>query len=237
MRMVPPAYQKLNVPHLELIQNEALEYIKNHHPELLGDKVITDGYFILSIESFPILKSFLDSRVNTCIEEIGLVCVPPKTEMVIHLDGIRKDPDRKFFNQVKETIINHPKYESLDLKTALDKLPIPFCVQFAMMIPILNYKDTVNYWYSNDDVGDDDEVIWKAERENYPYSFYASYLKSDVVLNPIASTNIDQITFIKTDIFHNVHNQGNTTRMAFTIKFGYQNYHSLEEMFKHQDLL
>jgi hypothetical protein len=231
------AYQKINAPQFELIQNEALEYIKSHHPDLLGNDVVTDDYFILSIDDFPILKSFLNPRVTTYIEEIGLVCVPPKTKMVIHLDGVRKDKNGEFFNQVKETIINHPDYARLDLETKLSKLPQPFCVQFAMMIPILNYKDTVSYWYSNEDVGDDDEVIWKAEREKYPYSFFASYLKPDVILNPISSTNIDQITFIKTDIFHNVHNQGTTTRMAFTIKFGYQNYESLEEMFRHQDLL
>ena len=231
------AYQKLNVPEFESIQNEAFEYLNKHYPELLSDNTITDGYFILSINDFPILKSFLDPRVTTCIEEIGLVCVPPDTGTPIHLDGIRKDSDRKFFNQVKETIINHPDFNRLNLKTKLDKLPLPFCVQFAMMVPVLNYKDTVSYWYSNDDVGDDDEIIWMGEREKYPYSFFASYLKPNVVLNPISSTNIDCITFIKTDIFHNVHNQGTTTRMALTIKFGYQDYESLEEMFRHQDLL
>jgi hypothetical protein len=230
-------YQKLNVPNFELIQNEALEHLKKYYPELLEDGVETDGYFILSIEDFPILKSFLNSRVTTYIEEIGLVCVPPKYEMVIHLDGITKDPDRKFYNQVKETIINHPEFENQNLKIKLDKLPIPFCVQYSMMIPIINYEDTVSYWYNNDDVRDNDEEIKSAIRETYPYSFFASYLKPGVVLNPISSTNIDRITFIKTDIFHNVVNKGNKTRMAFTIKFGYQNYNSLEEMFKYQDLL
>jgi hypothetical protein len=230
-------YQKLNVPDLELIQNEALEYIKTHRPELLGDDVVTDEYFILSIEDFPILKSFLDPRVITHIEEIGLVCVPPKTEMVIHLDGIRKDPDRKFFNQLKETIINHPDSKSLNLKEELDKLPTPLCVQFAMMVPILNYENTINYWYNNDDVSDDSEVVWKADRNTYPYSFFLTYLKPNILLNPIDSTNINCITFIKTDIFHNVYNRGSKTRMAFTIKFAYQNYASLEEMFRYRDLL
>jgi len=231
------AYQKINVPELNLIQDEALEYIKKHYPELLTDGVSTDGYFILSIEDFPILKSFLDPRITTYIEEIGLVCVAPEKEMVIHLDGVRKDEGNKYIDQVKETIRNHPDFERLNLEPKLNKLPIPFCVQFAMMVPLLNYEDTINYWYNNDDITDDDEVIWQATREVYPYTFFASYLKPNVVLNPIASTNIDCITFIKTDIFHNVYNRGSKTRMAFTIKFGYQHYESLEKMFKHQDLL
>ena len=229
------AYQKLNVPEFESIQNEALEHIKKQYPELLRDDV--NGYFVLSIDNFPILKSFLDPRVTTCIEEIGLNCVPPDDKLSIHIDGIRRDPDNTFLNQIKETIINHPEFTSLNLKTKLDKLPSPFCVQFAMIVPVLNYKDTISYWYSNDDVGDDDEVIWRGEREHYPYSYFYTSLKPNVVLNPINSTNIDRITFIKSDIFHNVHNRGTTARMSLTIKFGYQNYESLEEMFRHQDLL
>jgi hypothetical protein len=106
-----------------------------------------------------------------------------------------------------------------------------------MIVPILNYKDTISYWYSNEDVISDDEEIRRYTREIYPYSFFASYLKPRAILNPIDSTNIDRITFIKTDIFHNVANQGSKTRIAFTIKFGYQDYESLEEMFSHQDLL
>jgi len=229
-------YQKLNVENFREIQNEAIDYVKLKYPELLRDDILTDGYFIVSIENFPILKSFLDSRVTSCIEEIGLICVPPKTETLKHIDGLREDKNDEYMNRVKQTIINHPDFASLSIdQKDLDRLPS--AIQFAMMVPILNYETTVNYWYNNNDVGDDEEEIRNYTREIYPYSFFASYIRPHVQLKHIASTNIDRITFIKTDTIHNVSNQGSKNRLAFTIKFGYQKYGSLEEMFRHQDLM
>jgi len=227
-------YQKLNVPMLDLIQQEALDYIQ-HHSEIRTENLVEEEYFNLSIDNFPILKSFLVPRVNTRITEIGLVAVPPGFETTKHIDGLRKDEDNKFYNRIKETVINHPDFDKLDI--SVDIVP-PIATQYVMMVPIVNYEQTISHWYDNNDVSDDNEIIRNFTRELYPYSFFISFVKPEAILTPVGSTNIDCITFIKTSIFHNVINQGSKTRLAFAIRFAENRYYeSLEEIFKHQDLL
>jgi hypothetical protein len=226
-------YQKLNVSNFKEIQQEAIAYLKSH-PEIIKDDLNTDDFFHVSLDDFPILKSFLDPRIKTRIQETSFCLVPAKFETAKHIDGLKKDDDRKLYNQVRDVVLNHPEFESL----GIDVSNLPIANQFVMIIPLINYEDTNSYWYNNNDVADSDERIDLYTRKEYPYSFFVSFVKPEVSINPIGSTKVDCITFIRSNIFHNVSNQGSDTRVVFVIRFTeHRHYESLEDVFKHQDLL
>ena len=225
-------YQKLNVPNFKEIQTEAIEYLKNH-PSTIKEGIITDTFSHIPLDDFPILKSFIIPRIKTKVQETSFAIVPPNFETGKHIDGLKKDEGRKLYNQVREVVINHPEFPSLNL----DVTALPIANQFVMIIPILNYQDTTSYWYNNDDVADSDEVIQRFARKEYPYNWFLSFVKPEVVVKPIESTQIDCVTFIRSNLFHNVINRGSKQRIAFVIRFfEYQHYDSLDGVFEYRDL-
>lgn len=202
-------YQKLNVDNLTEIQQEVLNYFKeNQHLLRVNYK---DEYFVqMDINNLPILKEFLTSRNVSEIVETSTCFLPGKTNLKIHIDGLKKDngkvpPGRMIANRN------------------------------VLVIPIENTEETVNYWYKNEDVSDDEERIVNRIRPVAPYDFYVSFSMKN--LEPIGSTVIDKPTFIKSDIYHNVHNNTDKTRLVFIVRFYEEEQYTLDDIFKYRDLV
>lgn len=202
-------YQKLNVDNLKEIQNEVIEYF-NQNQHLL-DLETKEEYFVqIDITNLPILSDFLKSRAISKIVETSTCFLPGKANLKIHIDGLKKDngkvpPGRMIANRN------------------------------VLIIPIENTLETINYWYKNEDVDDEDEYIVNRVRPVYPYDFYVSFCTKN--LKPIASTVIDKPTFIKSDIYHNVHNNGDKTRLVFIVRFHEEEHFTLDDIFKYRDLI
>jgi hypothetical protein len=111
--------------------------------------------------------------------------------------------------------------------------------QWVMIIPIANTEQTTSYWFKNEDVADEDEIIVNRVRPEPPYDFYVSFAKPELNLQPIDSTVIDKVTFIKSNIYHTVENNGTDTRMVFIVRFKEEKkiYDNPEEIFNYQDLI
>lgn len=200
-------YQKLNISNLKEIQQEALVFFEKH-PTLIK-KDSTEDYFVhVPFDQFPILKRFLESRTKIEINETSVYFVPARSKSKIHIDGLKKDNG---------------------------KIPAGMMIahQYVLIIPIANYEHTINYWYNNDDVKDSDEWICNHVREQFPYNFFVSFVNDGVPLTPIEGITIDQATFIKSNIYHEVDNSnGNETRMVFVIRFRELDYYdSLDQVF------
>jgi hypothetical protein len=205
-------YQKLNIPNFKEIQQEALAFFEKN-PNIIR-KGSTEDYFIhVPFNEFPLLKKFLESRAKIEINETSINFIPANSKSKIHIDGLKKD-NGKVPNGM---IIAH---------------------QYVLILPILNYEESVNYWYSNEDVSDDDEWIYNHIREQFPYNFFVSFVKEGVPLAPIGNTTIDKPTFIKSNIYHRVDNLGSKVRMVFVIRFKEIDYYeSLDQVFDYQGLI
>ena len=83
-----------------------------------------------------------------------------------------------------------------------------------------------------------DEWIRNHIRKQFPYNFYVSFVKDEVKLESIGHTKIDAPTFIKSNIYHQVDNEGNDTRMVFVIRFKeLEYYESLDYVIEYRDLV
>lgn len=110
--------------------------------------------------------------------------------------------------------------------------------QFVLNIPIANYTNATNYWYKNEDVADSDQYIHNYSRIQYPFNLEISYVKEGIELTPIGSTTVDNFTIMRSDIYHDVHNHGNESRMVFLIRFTEFNikHDSMLRVFDYSDL-
>ena len=205
-------YQKLNVPNLREIQEEVLKYIISNSVERDDAE---DEYFVqMDYSKFPKLYEFVFSRVLTSVVETSSCFLPGNKSLMTHIDGLKKNNG----------------------KVPEDRM---LANQWVMVIPIANTEQTISYWYKNEDVADEDEIIVNRVRPEPPYNFYVSFAKPELNLQPIDSTVIDKITFIKSDIYHTVVNCGPNTRMVFIVRFkeAKKIYSSPEEIFNYKDLI
>jgi hypothetical protein len=205
-------FQKLNIPNLDIIQKEALDFF-DKNPHLIRHESTKDYFVHVPLNEFPILKKFLENRSKLEINETSVYFIPPHSKSEIHIDGLKKDNGK-----VPEgMMISH---------------------QYVLIVPIANYERTTSYWYNNEDVDDSDESIRNHIREQFPYNFYVSFVKNGVKLEPIGSTQISTATFIKSNIYHQVDNEGDNTRMAFVIRFKeLEYYESLDYVIEYRDLI
>jgi hypothetical protein len=205
-------YQKLNVPNLKDIQEEVLTYI-------MANNVVRpqadDEYFVqMDYSKFPKLHEFVFSRTLTNVVETSSCFLPGHKKLMTHIDGLKKNNG----------------------KVPADSM---LANQWVMIIPIANTEQTISYWFKNEDVADEDEIIVNRVRPEPPYNFYVSFAKSELELQPIGSTVIDQVTFIKSDIYHTVVNNSPDTRMVFIVRFKEEKkrYTNPEEIFDYKDLI
>jgi hypothetical protein len=202
-------YTKLNVDILPLIKNEVIDYFKRH-----SDKVIDNPekeYFVqLNMEELPILNQFLeDYRVSEVVETSSCF-LPPYSNLRKHIDGLKTDCDLVPEGKLKAN-------------------------KNVLIIPIENTEDSISYWYNNEDVSDEDETIVRRIRPEPPYDFYVSFCEKE--LEPVESTTINQMTFIKSDVYHTVHNNGDKTRLVVIIRFKEENHYTLNDIFKYEELI
>jgi hypothetical protein len=205
-------YQKFNIPNFTDIQKEALDFFEVNTHLFRTD----EEYFVhVPLGEFPLLKQFLESRAKIEINETSVYFITPGYKSKIHIDGLKKDNGK-----VPEgMMIAH---------------------QWVLILPLSGYENSVSSWYSNDDVSDEDERIYNHVRDQFPYNFYVSFVKDDVApnVNPIETTNLAGPCFIKSNIYHDVHNNGPKTRMVFIIRFReLEPYESSDCVFNYQDLL
>ena len=205
-------FQKLNIPNLDVIQKEALDFFEKNTHLIRHDS--NEDYFVhVPFDEFPTLKKFLENRSKLEINETSVYFVPPHSKSKIHIDGLRKDNGK-----IPEGMM--------------------MAHQYVLIVPIANYNQTTNYWYDNADVTDDDEWIRNHIRKQFPYNFYVSFVKDEVKLESIGHTKIDAPTFIKSNIYHQVDNEVNDTRMVFVIRFKeLEYYESLDYVIEYRDLV
>lgn len=203
-------YQKFNIPNFTNMQKEVLEYFKENSHLIRSD----NEYFVhVPFDGFPLLKQFIESRAKIEINETSVYFISPNYQSKIHIDGLKKDNGK-----VPEgMMIAH---------------------QWVLILPIHGYENSINNWFSNDEVSDDDERIHNHIRDQFPYNFYVSFVKDHIKLNPIETTTLDSPAFIKSNIYHDVHNNGEETRMVFIIRFReLEPYKSSHCVFDYKDLL
>ena len=203
-------YQKFNIPNFADIQKEVLDYFEENSHLIRDDK----EYFVhIPLDGFPLLQKFLKNRTKIEINETSVYFIDPHYKSKIPIDGLKKDNGK-----VPEgMMIAH---------------------QWVLILPVCGYENSVSNWYSNDDVSDEDERIHNHVRDQFPYNFYVSFVKDHVKVNPIETTTLDGPSFIKSNIYHDVHNNGAEIRMVFIIRFReLEPYESADRVFNYQDLL
>lgn len=205
-------YQKIKVPELEQIQQEVLRYIDDN---AIVNPDAEEEYFVqMDYSKFPILYNFIFSRCLTKVIETSSCFLPGHKSLMTHIDGLKKDNG----NVPSDRMIAN---------------------QWVMIIPIANTEKTINYWFNNNDVADEDEIIVNRIRPEPPYNFYVSFANPELKLTPIGSTTIDEITLIKSDIYHTSVNNSDATRMVFIVRLHEEKkiYETPEELFNYKDLL
>ncbi len=205
-------YQKINVPQLEQIQREVLEYIDKN--SILRPDAEEEYFVQMDYSNFPTLHDFVFSRCLTEVVETSSCFLPGNKSLMTHIDGLKKDNG----------------------KVPEDRM---IANQWVIVIPIANTQETTNYWFRNEDVSDDNEIIVNRIRPEPPYNFWVSFANPELNLEPIGSTTIDKITFIKSDIYHTSVNYGPNTRMVFIVRLKEEKkiYDTPEELFDYKDLL
>jgi hypothetical protein len=203
-------YQKFNIPNFTDIQKEVLDFFERNSQLLRDD---TEYFVHVPLDGFPLLKQFIGNRAKIEINETSVYFIAPGVKSKIHIDGLKKDNGK-----VPEgMMIAH---------------------QWVLILPVSGYENSVSNWYSNDAVADEDERIHNHVRDQFPYNFYVSFVKDHIAVNPIETTTLDRPTFIKSNIYHDVHNNGPETRKVFIIRFReLEPYESADRVFNYQDLL
>lgn len=200
---------KFDIPELIKIQEEVKTYFKNNSEWTKPDS--TKEYFVqVGLDNVPTLRDFLNTRKISQIVETSTCFLPGKTNLHTHIDGLKKECDLVPEGKLKANM-------------------------HVMIIPIENTLETVNYWFNNDDVSDEDERIVRRIRPVPPYDFYVSFCEKE--LNPIGSTTIDKPAFIKSDIYHTVHNNGDNTRLVFIVRFYEEEHYTLNDIFNLEGLV
>jgi len=224
-------FLKLNVPNFSEMQKEVLDYLKKY-PNLI---IENDGeqHAHVPLDQFPIVCSVFAPRTKTKINEISIGVVPPKHSTTIHIDGLREDTSHFYRNQIKKTVQDHPdrSYDDIDWEE------FPFSNQFVLIIPISNYEESINYWYNVTNTTDN-EITHYYERKQFPYKWWLNFYTDPDTAIPIEKVIIDRPTFIRSDIYHNVTNNGTGNRLALIIRiFEYRRYSSLDQVFDYTGLI
>ena len=210
-------FQKINIPDLKSIQQEVLDYLAQN-PELENCDDNLDEHF-LRFPLLPKLRSFLLSKakIEVIPEQVVHVVFPYKKSK-IHVDGLKKPLGKKMPWVTNHALIAH---------------------QYVLIIPVQHTEISLNYWYRNEDVADDQEFIHHHLREYYPYDLHLSFLKDGIDLKPIGSTSIDKPTFVKSNIYHQVDNSKNSeVRKVIVIRFKeMESYDHLDRVFDYRDLI
>jgi len=224
-------FLKLNVPNLLEMQAEVLDYLKNHPEHDKSGILDRETWTRLPNECFPTIFSFVSNRSKNRIYEIAVRTVPPGFTTDIHVDGVKKDPDLFYTNQIKQSIQNQPDRSFDDINWD----NYPYNSQYVLIIPISNYENTINYWY--DPTNDSDkEITHYYERKEFPFKFFINFYKGSD--GPIKEIIIDKPTFIKSNIYHNVKNYGTKTRIVVTVRIlEYEKYSSLNQYFNYDGLV
>ncbi len=205
-------YQKLNVPELNSIKQEVLSYI--HENNLIKPDAEEEYFIQMDYSKFPTLNNFVYSRVKTEIVETSSCFLPGNKSLMTHIDVLKKDNG----------------------KVPEDRM---IANQWVMVIPIADTEEAISYWFSNEQVPDDKEIIVNRVRPEPPYNFYVSFASPDLELNPVETTIIDKPTLIKSDVYHTVVNQGPNTRIVFIVRFKEDKkiYPTPSELFEYKDLV
>jgi hypothetical protein len=205
-------YQKLNVLELDKIQKEVLEFIDKN--SIIRSDAEEEYFVQMDYSNFPTLYNFVFSRCVAEVVETSSCFLPGNAKLGTHIDGLKKDNG----------------------KVPKDRM---IASQWVMIIPIANTEETTNYWFKNSDVADDQEIIVNRIRPEPPYDFYVSFADPSLDLEPIGSTTIDKITFIKSDIYHTSVNHSSKDRIVFIVRLNEENkiYETPEELFNYKDLL
>jgi hypothetical protein len=224
-------FLKLNVPNFSEMQKEVLDYLKKH-----PDLIIENGgeqHIHVTLDQFPIISSVFSPRTKTKINEISIGVVPPKHSTPIHIDGLREEPGYAIRNQV-EKIVRDRSDRSYD---DINWEELPFSNQYVLIIPISNYEKSMNYWYNVTNTKDK-EIFHYYEREQFPYKWWLNFYTDPETAIPIEKVLIDKPTFIKSDIYHNIKNNGTSNRLALIIRiFEYKKYSSLDQVFDYTGLV
>jgi len=236
-------FLKLNIPNLLEMQKEVLDYLKKHPEYDLSGTLNTETWSQIPLDQFPTIYSFVSSRAKNRIYETTLRTVPPNFSTDIHVDGLRKDPDYFYRNQMEKTVLAHPDKSFHDINWK----KIPPASQYVLIIPISNYENSINYWYNaSDNIGK--EITHFYERSGFPYKFWINHyteedsrgrpLQEASTYIPIENVLIDKPTFIKSDMYHNVKNYGTATRIILSMRiFEYEKYSSLDQVFDYTGLV
>jgi hypothetical protein len=205
-------YQKFKAPCLVGVQQEVLNFFEKN-PHLVKHDVEGEYFVQMDFNNFPILKDFITSRTVTEIVETSTCFLTKGKSLRRHIDGLKKDNGKV---PPGVLIANH----------------------WVLVIPIANTMQSISYWFNNNHVQDQDEEIVNRVRPEPPYNFYVSFARDDLELEPIGSTVIDEMTFIRSNIYHNVENNGTDTRLVFIIRFREDEaYSSPDKIFNYKDLI
>jgi len=224
-------FLKLNVPNFPEMQKEVLDYLKKY-PDLIVNGA-GEQHVHVTLDQFPIVRSVFAPRAKNKINEISIGVVPPMHSTPIHIDGLREDPNHFYRNQIEQTARNHPDRSYDDI----DWTKFPSANQYVLIIPISNYENSMNYWYNvTDNVNK--EIFHYYEREQFPYKWWLNFYTDPETAIPIEKVLIDKPTFIKSDIYHNIKNNGTSNRLALIIRiFEYKKYSSLDQVFDYTGLV
>jgi len=225
-------FLKLNVPNLPEMQKEILDYLKKY-PELIPTEVTTEYFVHIPLDRFPKVYSVFAPRAKNKIDEVSIGIVPPEYSTTIHVDGLREDPNHFYRKQIEKTVSNQPDRSYDDVNWS----KIPPAYQYVLIIPISNYENSMNYWY---DVTNktDKEITHCFERKQFPYKWWLNFYTDPNTAIPIEQVLIDKPTFIKSNIYHNIKNNGKSNRLVLIVRiFEYEKYSSLDQVFDYTGLL
>jgi|TARA_B110000977_G_C10900433_1_gene425061 hypothetical protein len=207
-------YQKLDLENLDKIQQEVLEYWENNPPKLEEHREV---FLKLTQGDLPITCSILNKRTLIPINEISTCFVPAGMSTGAHMDGIKTKTDIS-----EERMQRWISYVSE--RTNLSSRNVDddhfFCNQWSFVIPIKDCEDSVNCWYYNEDVTDDNRWISRNVRKEWPYEYDVCFVTNPQELRTQCTTVLDYPTIIKSNVYHNVDNTKNkNTRIVLVVRF------------------
>lgn len=225
-------YQKINLENVEKIQQEVLEYYEKNPPALEENREV---FLKITQDNLPITCKILKTRAVTEITEISACFVPAGMSTGAHIDGIRKKEDIS-----KERMQRWLKYvgEKTNLSTRNTTDDHFFCNQWSFVIPIKDCDSSVNCWYYNEDVTEDNQWISRNVRKEWPYEYDVSFITDPTKLKKQCTTVLDYPTIIKSNIYHNVDNTKNkNTRIVLVVRFiEWKDYMEVDDYFNCKDI-
>lgn len=111
--------------------------------------------------------------------------------------------------------------------------------QVVINFPVSNYDDAVLYYYNNDDVSPEDEIISFCKNDKPPYGGYSiSRVRPGLKLIPIDQFTCDNITLMRSDVYHDVTNHGPNLRiMVVTRCKEWKEFHEFSDIINYEDLI